>query len=289
VYCVALHSVAVCCNELKCADMQMCKYSYVNSSVLQCVAVYYGVLHYVAVLWHADVRVSLLQVKCVQCVAVYCSVLHSVLHSVTVCCTRRCASILISGSCACACTCMCVCRDTEHAHVFFGAGSADVFPARSRCNAHRLGSGDVSSGAPAVLARRASSCARSWIWIIHKCDMIHSCVCDCSTRANSCARQWTFICVIWRIRACASTTASVVLAGLDCARGGGHGPFICVMWCIHACDMTHSCAYWWLCYSYDRSFSEHHFICVTPLYHLVCMYVYIYIYIYVYISIYIYI
>ena len=71
-------------------------------------------------------------------------------------------------------------------------------------------------------------------WLIHVCDMTHSCV-------------WhdSFMCVTWLIHVWDMIHSCV-----------WHDPFMCVTWLIHVCDMTHSCVW------HDS------FTCVTWLIHV---------------------
>jgi len=109
-------------------------------------------------------------------------------------------------------------------------------------------------GLPAVAILRCVT------WLIHVCDLTHSCV-------------WrdSFICVTWRIYES--------WCGLSC---GGHSEvcdmthsrvwhdsFMCVTWLIHMCDMTHSWVMMWaaLCWPFWGVWHDL-FTCVSWLTHV---------------------
>jgi len=78
-------------------------------------------------------------------------------------------------------------------------------------------------------------------WLIHVCDVTHSCVCDMT---HSYAWQSSSICVTCLIYVCDMTHSYV-----------SHDSFMCVIWLIHMCNMADSCVW------YDS------FICATSLIH----------------------
>jgi len=103
-------------------------------------------------------------------------------------------------------------------------------------------------------------------WLIHVCDMTHSCVwhdsfmcvtwpihlCDMT---HSCVWHDSFIRVPWLIHMCDMTYSHV-----------WHDSSICVTWLIHMCDMTHPSVWHvtWLFFMWDMTHKHSYFlVCCT--------------------------